>query len=328
MRILVVGAGFAGAVAARELAERGHQVDVIDRRDHIAGNAYDEVNEHGIRVHRYGPHLFHTSNQRVVDWLSRFTEWTPYEHHILARLPSGDHVPFPPNLNTVDQLGQDNIWPVLFEPYSRRMWGEHFGELHASVLDRVRVRQDRDDRAFRDSFQAMPRDGYTAMFERMLDHDLIRVKLSAAFDHAMEDQYDHVYNSMAIDEYYGYRYGALPYRSLRFHVRHEKTGLPAATVNFTTDSDYTRVTEWQKISGHGNNLDITTLTYEEPCDWQVTGERHYPIITQHNRELYQRYRDISNPRTTFIGRCGGYVYLDMHQVVSSTLSLLTSRNFN
>lgn len=322
MKILVVGAGFAGAVVAREMADRGHLVDVIDRRDHIAGNAYDEINEHGICVHRYGPHLFHTSNQQVIDWLSRFTEWTFYEHHILAQLPSGEHVPFPPNLNTVERLGIDNIWPVLFEPYSRRMWAEHFDQLHHSVLERVQVRQDRDDRAFRDTFQFLPKYGYTQMFKMILDHDLINVRLSTAFDHSMEDSYDHVYNSMAIDEYYRYQHGQLPYRSLRFHHRHGTIGLPSATVNFTTHDHYTRVTEWRKIAGHGNKGPITTLTYEEPCDWRDTGERHYPVITSANREIYQHYKNIKNDRVTFIGRCGRYVYLDMHQVVSSTLSLL------
>lgn len=326
MKILVVGAGFAGSVVARELADHGHDITVIDCRDHVAGNAYDEVNKAGIRVHRYGPHLFHTSNQRVIDWLSRFTKWTPYEHHILARLPDGSHVPFPPNLNTIERLGKKNIWPVLYEPYSRRMWAEHFDEIHGSVLDRVRVRADRDNRAFRDSFQALPLDGYTAMFGRILDHGRITVRLNTWFNRAMEDDYDHVYNSMAIDEYYEYLYGELPYRSLRFHVRDEKEGLPCATVNFTTNCKYTRATEWQKIPGHGINNHITTLTYEEPCDWKETGERHYPVITQTTKDRYYHYKNIKNDRVTFIGRCGGYVYLDMHQVVSSTLSLLGLKN--
>lgn len=322
MKILVVGAGFAGAVVAREMADRGHVVDVIDRRNHIAGNAFDEIDQHGVRVHRYGPHLFHTSNQRVIDWLNRFTEWTPYEHRILARLPNGTYVPFPPNLNTLDVVGQDEIWPVLFEPYSRRMWGKYFDELHASVIDRVKIRQDRDDRAFRDCFQALPKHGYAAMFNNILDHANISVQLSTVFDHKMEPDYDHVYNSMAIDEYYDYRFGPLPYRSILFETKREALGLPASTVNFTVDSQYTRVTEWRRLPNHGASDGMTTLTYEQPCDWRDTGERHYPIITESNRSLYIRYRNIPNSITTFIGRCGGYIYLDMHQVISTTLNLI------
>jgi len=320
-RILVVGAGFAGAVVARKLHEAGYDVTVIDRRDHIAGNAYDFQNGFGIRVHRYGPHLFHTNNEEVFKWLTKFTDWVPYEHRIKAKLKDGTFVPFPVNRNTLKHVKKDDVFKVFFEPYSKKMWGEYYKELSKDVFDRVKPRDTNDDRCFTDEYQYMPVDGYTKMFENILNG--IKVKLSTDYHKSMENDYDHIFNSMAIDEYYDYCYGELPYRSIRFHTHTVPIDeiLPCTTVNFTDDNKFTRVTEWKQIPMHGTNMNYSTVTYEEPCDYKETGEKYYPVITEKNKELYKKYREIQNDKVTFIGRCGLYTYMDMHMVISSSLSI-------
>lgn len=325
MNYLVVGAGFAGATVARMLADLGHQITVIDQRDHLGGNAYDYVNQLGIRIHRYGPHLFHTSNQKVYDWLSRFTEWLPYEHHTLALLPDNSYVPWPANLNTLDRVPEDQYCETFIDPYSTKMWAQYYSQLDPEVVNRVRINRDRDNRCFRDTYQVIPKFGYTKLFENIFDSPNITVKLSTRFDKSMEAQFDHVFNSMAIDDYYDQCYGTLPYRSIKFHhydlpVPHV---FPATTINFTNNSPYTRATEWKQIAGHGDNPYWTSITVEEPCDpVLVNNEKYYPVLTQDNRELHQKYKSIVNDRVTFIGRCGNYVYLDMHQAISSTMSIV------
>ena len=324
MRFLVVGAGFAGATVARELADRGHQIDVIDQRNHIGGNAYDYVNEHGIRVHKYGTHLFHTSNREVFDWLSKFTQWTPYEHKLLALLSDGTYVPFRVNQNTLKVVPKERVFETFIEPYSKKMWGEWYPELSKEVFDRVKMKDNTDDRCFSDTYQFLPTLGYEHMFKNIFDHPNITVTLDTPYDKKLESDYDHVFNSMAIDQYYDYEFGELPYRSIKFVevTMNEVRVFPAAVVNFTDSEKFTRATEWKHLPDHGENDIHTTITYEEPCDYHENNERYYPIITEENRSLYQRYKDIPNDKVTFIGRCGMYVYLDMHQVVSSSLALV------
>jgi UDP-galactopyranose mutase len=208
MKFLIVGAGFAGGVYARELAEAGHTVDVIDSRNHIAGNAYDYVNKDGIRVHKYGPHIFHTSNMKVVDWLSKFTDWITHEHKVLAKHTDGDFYVLPPNRDTVARIGKENIIDVFFRPYTKKMWEKEIEELNPKILERVPIRDDDNELYFpNDDFQKMPVDGYTALFERIFDHENITVKLDCLFDKSMENEYDHVFNSMPIDQYYDYEFG-------------------------------------------------------------------------------------------------------------------------
>lgn len=326
-KILVVGAGFSGAVIARELAEAGHNVTVIDSRLHIAGNAYDYVNEHGIRVHSYGPHLFHTKNKDVYDYLSRFTEWIPYKHKVKAVLSNGDYVTLPVNRATKDIVGEDKIVDTFIRPYTKKMWGMDIEDLDPSIINRVPIRDDFNEYYFPDdTYQAMPKDGYTALISNMLDWDNIAVSLGTTFDKSMEKDYDHIFNSMPIDVYYDYRYGELPYRSIKFHHVDIPTPrlLPAATVNFTHVGPYTRMTEWKNIPHHGHNHTMTTITYEEPCDYRTNNmERYYPVkdVLGTNREIYKLYAAIKHPKMTFIGRCGMYVYIDMHQAVASALSV-------
>lgn len=326
LKILVVGAGLAGATVARSAAEAGCQVRCIDARSHVAGNAHDHTNHLGIRVHTYGAHIFHTNNERVWTWLSRFTEWLPYQHRIKAQLADGTYVPFPINDETLRHVPEHQLAEVFFRPYTEKMWGIKWDHMDPSVIDRVRKRSNPDGWYFPgERFQALPKDGYEAMVVRMLDHPLIDVELGRAFDRSMEQGYDHVFNSMPIDVYYDCCFGPLPWRSLRFqHVDLPMVRvLPESVVNFTHDGPETRVIEWKQFPGHGSNDRATTLTYEIPCDYRDNNmERYYPVkdAAGENRSLYKRYSDLCGPQVTFIGRCGQYVYIDMDQAVNSSLA--------
>lgn len=332
MRILVVGAGFSGAVVARECASAGHLVKVIDKRNHIGGNAYDYIDENGIRIHKYGPHLFHTNNEKVVQWLSQFTEWVPYQHKVKAQLNDGTYVTLPVNKETKEIVGEENVLDIFFRPYTKKMWGKSLDELDPSIINRVPIRDDDNELYFpNDEYQMMPKNGYTEIFKNILNHSNIEVECNVEFHQSMEEEYDYVFNSMPIDMYFNYDYGELPYRSIKFHnvVLQQPKVLPTATVNFTHDGPYTRVTEWKNIPAHGENDYTTVLTYEEPCDYKDNDyERYYPVkdIEGTNRETYKKYKErVNEDKMTFIGRCGMYVYVDMHQAISSALA--TARRF-
>ena len=367
--ILVVGAGFAGAVHARTLAEAGYTVDVIDRRSHIAGNAYDEVDANGLRVHRYGPHLFHTNNERVVEWLGRFGEFVPYEHKVQALVgaPHFDEdrfVPLPVNRRTIEavfdvslpdpqavtaflenqaepmeaplnagdhlnsQIGR-TLTDLFFRPYTRKMWALDLEDMAPAVVQRIPLRTDDEDRYFpNDKFQIMPRHGYTRVFEQILDHPSIRVRLSTEFDKSMLAECAHCFNSMPIDEYFDETFGPLPYRSIRFHhddraVDDERGAAP--TINFTDAGPITRETDWGRLPHHRVREGARkTVTREEPCDYRDNDlERYYPVKTSDGRydAIYRRYKELAETEgnITFIGRCGTYQYLDMHQVINQSL---------
>jgi UDP-galactopyranose mutase len=363
-RILVVGAGFAGAVHARELADAGYEVDVIDRRPHIGGNAYDEIAPTGERIHRYGPHLFHTNNEMVMRWLHRFGAFVPYQHRVQAALVDGTRVPLPVNRRTIETvfgvrlpdaaaarafLGTQaapiptpanaaeylnaSIGRVLtdlfFRPYTRKMWALDLEELDAAVVRRIPIRYDDEDRYFPDDrFQVLPRDGYTRLFEAILDHPDIHVTLSQAFDPKLLPGYAYCFNSMPIDMFFDCRFGPLPYRSIRFHAV-ERQGEPvpghAATLNFTDDGKLTRETDWSLLPGQpALRGPRRTVTQEEPCDYRTNAEeRYYPVKTSDGRyqAVYASYKAVADalPAMTFIGRCGTYQYLDMHQVINQSL---------
>ena len=297
---LIVGAGFAGSVLAERLAAgSGQRVLLIDRRSHVGGNAYDHYNEHGLLVHRYGPHIFHTNSSQIVSYLSHFTRWRPYEHRVLAQV-DGQLVPVPINLTTINRLyGLDftpgemeaflasraepvesvktsedvvvsrigrELYEKFFRGYTRKQWGVDPSELDKSVTARVPTRTNTDDRYFSDSFQSMPLHGYTRMFENMLDHPSISVMLNTDFeDIANEFSYDRLIFTGPIDEFFGERFGRLPYRSLRF----EHTTLdqpifqPVAVVNYPDPHvPYTRITEYKHLTGQHHAK--TSLTYEYP----------------------------------------------------------------
>lgn len=329
-RIAIVGAGFCGATIARYLAEKGHRITVFEKRDHIGGNAYDYTNEHGIRIHKYGPHLFHTNNKRVYDWLSRFTEWLPYKHQVRALLDNGDTVVLPPNKHTIDYFGsKDKMFDKLFRPYTKKMWDRDIDELDPSIINRIKIRDDDNTYYFpNDAHQCVPKDGYTRLFERMLDHKNIIVHTRSPVNKNIILQWDYVFNSMPIDEYFNFCHGHLEYRSIRFtHVTKDSEwawDTANATMNFTTDDGDTRMTEWKKIPGHGVNNKKTTITYERPVDYRDNMmERYYPVkdVEGKNRALYEKYDEMASEikNMEFIGRCGKYVYIDMHQAVNMAL---------
>lgn len=353
---LVVGAGFAGSVIAERLAEGlGKKVLVIDRREHIAGNAYDCEDAAGVMIHRYGPHIFHTNSQRIVDYLSQFTDWRPYEHRVLASVD--EHLlPIPINLTTLNQLfglsmdeaqAQDflntraepvadirtsedvvinqigrELYEKFFRGYTRKQWGLDPSELDKSVTSRVPTRTNEDDRYFTDTFQMMPALGYTQMFERILDHPQIDVLLGTDFKAARDQvQYKQLIYCGPIDEFFDFCFGKLPYRSLRF--QHET--LPqaqlqdVAVVNFPNpDVPYTRITEYKHLTGQVHAQ--TSISYEFPG---AEGEPYYPIPRPENAELYKRYNTLADntPGVTFLGRLGTYKYYNMDQVVGQALAL-------
>ncbi|MFD1914278.1 UDP-galactopyranose mutase [Halodurantibacterium flavum] len=362
--VLVVGAGFAGAVFARTLAEAGYHITVIDKRHHIAGNAYDEVDATGTRVHVYGPHLFHTSNMGVVKWLSRFTEWLPYRHFVDALLPSGQLAPLPINKTTLERFfnvsldGEGSVNNLLaaqavgisnpanaaeylnsrlgreltdtfFRPYTKKMWDLDLEDLDASVVKRIPLRAD-DNRDYfpDDTFQGLPADGYTELFRRIFDHPSIEVHLNESFDRSREQFYDYTFNSMPIDEYFGFCEGDLPYRSIKFHTRIQDVGdeTGASVLNFTDSGPYTRETYWRRLPGHAvKPSSVQPVTREEPCDYRDNNfERYYPVKRSDGAStlLYDKYKALAmeiEGRTAFIGRCGTYQYLDMHQVINQSL---------
>jgi UDP-galactopyranose mutase len=357
---LVVGAGYAGSVMAQQLAKRrGQRVLVIDRRDHIAGNAFDYYDEHGVLVHRYGPHIFHTKSEKVVEYLSNFTAWRPYEHRVLARV-DGQFVPMPINRTTINQLyglklstemeverfleeraepveyirtSEDvvvakvgrELYEKFFRGYTRKQWQRDPSQLHSSVCARIPIRTNEDDRYFTDPFQKMPVDGYTAMFRRILDHPLIDVEVQTDYDDVKDEvEYDHLVYTGPIDKFFGYRFGALPYRSLEFELKNVGTPdggyvQPATSINEPSeDVPYTRTTEFRWMTGQVHHKS-STMAVEFP---RSEGDPYYPIPRDDTRALYRRYEALGDelPGVTFVGRLARYQYLNMDQVVAQALA--------
>lgn len=352
---LIVGAGFAGSVLAERLATRSNKkVLIVDKRSHIAGNAYDHYNEEGILVHKYGPHIFHTNSKDVFEYLSNFTEWRPYEHRVLASV-DGQLVPMPINLDTINKLyglslnsfeveqffeSQAEEVPVIrtsedvvvskvgrqlyekfFKNYTRKQWGLDPSELDKSVTSRVPTRTNRDDRYFTDTYQAMPLHGYTRMFERLLDHPNIKVMLNTDYHDIIDFiPFKEMIFTGPVDEYFDFKYGKLPYRSLEF--KHETLNveqhLAAPVVNFPNDNLYTRITEFKALTGQKHPK--TALVYEYP---KAEGDPYYPVPRLENAELYNQYKKLADetPNVHFVGRLATYKYYNMDQVVAQALTL-------
>ena len=351
---LIVGAGFAGSVLAERLASVGRRVLLIDKRNHIGGNAYDRYDDAGILVHPYGPHIFHTNSAAVFEYLSRFTAWRPYQHRVLASV-DGQLLPMPINLDTVNLLyglhlsaaelegyfasvaepveqvrtsedvvvsrvGRD-LYNKFFRGYTRKQWALDPSELDASVTARVPTRANRDNRYFTDTYQAMPLHGYTRMFERMLASPLISVMLNTDYRDVVELlPWRHLIYTGPLDAYFGYRYGRLPYRSLRFeHVTlPQEQALPVGTVNHPNDYAYTRVSEFKHITGQRHAQ--TSLVYEYP---EADGDPYYPVPRAENRSLAARYAADAAQESdvTFVGRLATYQYYNMDQVVAQALKV-------
>jgi UDP-galactopyranose mutase len=357
--VLVVGAGFAGSVLAERFAAAGREVLVIDKREHIGGNAFDEYDAHGVLIHRYGPHLFHTNSKAVFDYLSRFTEWRPYEHRVQTSV-DGQLLPIPINQDTINRLYGLNLdeagvaaflegvresrSPVrtsedvvlnsvgrelcdkFFRNYTRKQWGLDLSELSATVLSRIPVRTNRDDRYFSDTFQAMPLAGYTAMFGNILDHARIRVELGTDFAEFRKRARARltVYTG-PIDEYFGCRFGKLPYRSLRFehtHLAGVEFCQPVCVLNFPNEQEYTRSTEYKHATGQKHSG--TSITREYPTD---EGDPYYPVPRAENQALYKQYEAAAEEEhdTVFVGRLAQYRYYNMDQAVAAALRVAQER---
>lgn len=351
---LVVGCGFAGSVCAERLAAAGHTVHVIDKRPHIGGNAYDCRDEHGVLIHPYGPHIFHTNSQRIIEYLSRFTDWRFYEHRVLAQV-RGQLLPIPINQTTVNKLyGLDldekgvaeffervrvprneiktsedvvlssvgaELCELFFRGYTRKQWGLDLSELSSGVAARIPTRTDKDDRYFSDAYQLMPASGYTAMFERMLNHPRITQQLGVEYE-ALKSQisYSHLVFTGPIDQYFDYCFGRLPYRSLRFEHEHradcERTQ-QVGTVNYPLDGDYTRITEFKHLTGQQHSGSSIVREYSS-----AEGEPYYPIPRPENEALFKQYDALAKqtPNVSFVGRLAQYRYYNMDQVVGAALT--------
>lgn len=352
---LIVGAGFAGSVLAERLASYSNKkVLVIDKRSHIGGNAYDHYNEDGILVHKYGPHIFHTNSKEVFEYLGQFTEWRSYEHRVLASV-DGQQVPMPINLDTINQLyglnltsfeldkwfesvaeKVDNIktsedvvvskvgrelYEKFFKNYTRKQWGMDPSELDKSVTSRVPTRTNRDNRYFTDTYQAMPLHGFTKMFENMLSHPNIKVMLNTDYKEIMDIiPFKEMIFTGPVDEYFNYKYGKLPYRSLEFkhETLNQETFQKAAVVNYPNEQLYTRITEFKYLTGQQHPK--TSLVYEFP---RAEGDPYYPVPKQENAELYNKYKKLADatPGVHFVGRLATYRYYNMDQVVAQALTL-------
>lgn len=352
---LIVGCGFAGSVLAERLASQmNKKVLIIDKRNHIGGNAYDHYDDAGILVHKYGPHIFHTNSKEVFKYLSKFTQWRPYEHHVLASV-DGQLVPIPINLNTINllygssytsadvtsflQSKAEQITPVLtsedvvlnavgkelyekfFKGYTQKQWELDPSELDASVTARVPTRINRDNRYFTDSYQAMPLQGYTRMFANMLMHTNIQVMLNADYKE-VKDHVPHkkIIYTGPIDSFFDYCFGKLPYRSIEFDFQTIDTEVyqSTGTINYPNSNLYTRITEFKYLTGQKHHK--TSVVFEHPV---ADGEPYYPIPRKENQALYHKYKVLADslPDIYFTGRLGTYKYYNMDQVVAQSLAL-------
>jgi UDP-galactopyranose mutase len=352
---VVVGAGFAGAVIAERLAScAGKKVLIIDKRNHIGGNTYDYYDAHGILVHKYGPHIFHTNSREVFDYLGQFTTWRPYEHRVLASV-DGLLVPIPINLNTLNELyglhlsaaevepflqaraekkepirtSEDvvvnkvgrELYEKFFKGYTKKQWDLDPSELDASVAARIPVRTSRDNRYFTDTYQAMPLLGYTKMFENMLSHPNIKVMLNTDYKEIEQDiPYQKMIYTGPVDYYFDYCYGKLPYRSIEFKFQtfDKEVFQPTGTINFPNEHAYTRVTEFKYLSGQQHPK--TSVVYEYP---QPEGDPYYPVPRAENAALYRQYQLLTQELKDvyFTGRLATYKYYNMDQVVAQSLTL-------
>ncbi|MBW4421991.1 MAG: UDP-galactopyranose mutase [Myxacorys californica WJT36-NPBG1] len=352
---LIVGAGFAGSILAERLASQlDKKVLIVDRRNHIGGNAYDHYNSDGVLVHKYGPHIFHTNSREVFEYLSLFTAWYPYEHRVLASV-DGQLVPIPINLDTINKLyglnlttfqveeffasvaeprdriltsedvvvskvGQE-LYEKFFRNYTRKQWGIDPSELDRSVTARVPTRTNRDDRYFTDMYQSMPLHGFTRMFENILNHSNIKVMLNTDYREIQKIiPYKEMIYTGPVDEFFDYRFGKLPYRSLEFkHETHDKPVFQSApVVNYPNEHPYTRVTEFKYLTGQDHAK--TSIVYEFP---QAEGDPYYPVPRPENADLYKQYKALADktPGVYFVGRLATYKYYNMDQVVAQALTI-------
>lgn len=351
---LIVGAGFAGSVLAERLAtQENKKVLIIDKRDHIGGNAFDYYNEDGILIHKYGPHIFHTNSKEVFEYLNQFTQWRPYEHRVLGSV-DGQLVPIPINLTTINQLYGLNLnseqvedyfaskaekitrvqtsedvvvgkvgrelYEKFFRGYTRKQWDLDPSELDASVTARVPTRTNKDDRYFTDTYQAMPLHGYTAMFQKMLSHPNIKIMLNTDYKEIIDFiPYKTLIYTGPIDSYFDYCYGKLPYRSLefKFETIDQEYFQSTGTINYPNEQLYTRITDFKYLTGQKHAK--TAIVYEYP---RAEGDPYYPVPRPENAEIYKKYQSLAAKavNTYFVGRLATYKYYNMDQVVAQSLT--------
>ena len=376
--IWVAGAGYAGAVAARALAEKGRRVLVLERRDHIGGNAYDCLDEHGVLIHQYGPHIFHTNDKKVFDWLSRFTQWRRYQHRVIANVPRDNpevvpahkttdgrfFFPVPFNLDslrnafgeregrrlgekllnaypaqsqvTILELRQnpdpeiaaiaDYVYEHVFVHYTMKQWGQKPEEIDPNTTARVPVRLSQDDRYFQDAYQGMPLEGYTKMFERMLDHPNIEARLSVDARPVLKEARGPVIYTGQADELFDFKFGPLPYRTLffQFETLFQDIYQTHGTVNYTVDQDFTRITEFKHLTGQ-EIPGVTAIVKEYSRAY--TGEEgqipYYAIINPENNALYAKYKAEADkyPNLHLLGRLAEYKYYNMDAIAARALEL-------
>lgn len=371
---IIIGSGAAGSAVARKLAEKGRKILILERRSHIGGNCYDRPDEYGILIHEYGPHIFHTGDEEVYRFLSRFTDWYCFGHEVSAYV-HGKLLPLPFNLNTLYQVydqkeaeeleellireyGEgsripimklkenpnakineiaDYVYQNIFLYYTMKQWGQKPEEISPEVTGRVPVLISRDNRYFQDKYQGVPKDGYTAMFERMLDHPGITVKTSAdcrealtfaegkTFFKGQEFDGEIIYTG-ALDELFDCEYGRLPYRSLDFRFEHydKESFQGRSVVNYTVSEDYTRITEFKYLTGQ-ENTDGTTIVKEYPFAY-TGGEGevpYYAILNEENRALYEKYvrKTESFHNVYLLGRLAEYKYYNIDAIVKKALHL-------
>lgn len=359
--VLVAGAGLAGATAARLLAEKGKRVLVVERRKQLGGNCYDYMNDHGITVHLYGPHIFHTNQKAVWDFLNRFAKFNSFQHQVLS-FAEGRLIPFPINRDTVcDVYGVDiavdqvhaflakeaskatfntppenfrdavvsqvgeRMYELFFKNYTRKQWEKEPEELSPEIANRIPIRENRDPRYFSDRYQGIPVQGYTKMIQNMLAHDNISLMLNSDF-FEIKDVVAHemtVYTGK-LDSFFNYQHGQLDYRSVdfRFETLEIETYQPAAVVNYPNDYDFTRITEFKHMTGEKNKA--TTLCYEYPA---ASGEPCYVVINKENMDKRGRYlKEVEslekNGKHIFVGRLAEYKYYNMDQVVDAVMKKL------
>ena len=329
---MIVGAGLAGATIARSLADENFFVDIIDKRNHIAGNIFDFNNSNLERIHKYGPHLLHCDkNSPALKFLNRFTDWIPYEHRVRALLSDGRTTPLPINKLTIedvfnkkfknelevqeflDSIRNKNLIPkntdeffeasvgdrlanIFFRPYTKKMWGIHPKYLSIGIGSRLPIRTNDDTRYFNDNFQALPKNGYTKMIENMISHENIKLNLDTIYEKQMEKDYDKIFLCVPIDKYYNYKFGILPYRSILFENRKEKgDDLQSPVLNFTDDEKYTRKTQWSLFpNSYQKSNNFKTITYEIPCSMEENpNEYYYPVQTKESNILFKKYKELS-----------------------------------
>ncbi len=372
---LIVGSGFSGSVIAERIANVLNQkVLIIEKRNHIGGNCYDYQDENNIIIHKYGPHLFHTDYKEVFDYLSNFTEWEIYHHKVLAYI-DGKKVPIPFNLNSIEELfpktlaetltnkllskyqygakiailellkeeDQDlkflanYVYEKVFKNYTVKQWGVKPEELEPQVTARVPVYVSRDNRYFTDKYQAVPKEGYTKIFERMLNHPNIKIMLNTDFKEVVSINFESkkiyfmgkefkgkmIFTGM-IDELFNYKYGPLPYRSLKlcFKAIDKEYFQEVAVVNYPNDYDFTRITEFKHI--HSVETKRTKILVEYPKSYSPRVDiPYYPFFTQSAKELYNMYKEESEKfeNLILVGRLAEYRYYDMDDVVKRALEV-------